>query len=89
MWWMRNLWRRGIVAVQDVSSRPGLGSREGPVLLSSSSNLYCEGPLKSYSAISQSFLKRYTLDDIMAKRDTEVRNLKQGSTTPADFIQAL
>lgn len=64
-----------------------MGSAEATVkervTLTNVSNLYHEGALKPYCATTRFLMKCCVTDDNITKLDEEVRNLRQGSITPA------
>lgn len=59
------------------------------ISLPSSSTQRHEGALQSYSSIVNFLLKRYATDDNIAKLDSDIRSLRQGSSTPTEFAQKL
>lgn len=81
---MRNVRRRCDVTFQETPNGPGRSSNECASDFDELHQFYHEVPLKSYSAIVQLLLQRYTNDDNIAKLDAKVRNLKQGSVTAAE-----
>lgn len=66
---------------------PAKAAVKAKVALSIPVDFYHGSALKFYSDIAQFLLKRYVTDDIIAKLDAEVRNLRQGSMIPAKFPQ--
>lgn len=59
------------------------------VKLTKYADFYHDGALKSYFAIVQSLLKRYIMDDNIARLNADVRSLRQQLMTPAEYAQEL
>lgn len=68
---------------------PAEGAGKERVTLTSSANFYYEITLRWYQAIDQFLLQLYVPNDNIAKIDAEVRSLRQGLMTVADYAQEM
>lgn len=72
---------------KELQKGPAEAAVKAQIALTSSANVYHERASKSYSAIVQFLLKRFVTDHNKAELNAEVRNLSQGSTTPAEYAK--
>lgn len=77
------------MAVQAIPYRPGQDSSKGESIVIELRKFLPRERIKAILRYVQFLLKRYVMNDDIAKPDPKVRSLHQGSMTPTEFLQDL